>query len=101
MKTLSVTGFNFYGNIDYETTFYKKAFIAEFTTECAAAEAVIKQREVFDKYGEWPSNEASDEEIEIYQRVESAEAIAWNKAFKIWQKNPGDNGENFEYTVND
>lgn len=94
---LSVTGVDFYGNVDVETNIYKSELINGLGGEEKAIQAIKAQREVFNRLGEWPSSDASAEDIEIYKLVESAEAAAWVKAFAEWQTLPGDRGEHFEY----
>ena len=94
---LSVMGVDFYVNVDEETNIYKSELINELGGEEKAIQAIKAQREVFNRLGEWPSSDASVEDIEIYTLVESAEAIAWEKAFAEWQTMPGDRGEHFEY----
>ena len=94
---LSIIGIDFHGNVDEETNIYKSELINELGGEEKAIRTIKAQREVFNRLGEWPSSDASVEDIEIYKLVESAEATAWGKAFAEWQTMPGDRGEHFEY----
>jgi hypothetical protein len=97
MSDLSVFGYDFVGNVDEEAIVFKDTLISELGGEDSAIKAIKAQRDVFNKYGEWPCKEATKEEIDIYEKVAKAESVAWDEAFKDWQVKPGDRGEHFEY----
>lgn len=98
MNTLCISAMDFHGNVDQETSIYAETFIKYLGGEQQAINALKAQKAVFDKYEEWPCSLATPEEIAIYEKVESAENIAWKKAFAKWLMQPGERGEHFEYS---